>query len=186
MLIYYVYAYVRENGTPYYIGKGKGNRAFIKHGRVKLPPQHRIIFLEKNLSNIGACAIERRMIAWYGKKVDKTGILLNLTDGGEGNTAKRSREWSDDRSRVLKELWKNRTPAERKFAVRGIVGCDRSYMKKQDYRDKISRANKGKSRNRQSYILDGKIYDGREALLADIGISMYNYRKLPAERKMLN
>jgi hypothetical protein len=81
---YYTYAYLREDGKPYYIGKGSGYRWFDKRGKNCIPPKDksRIIKLKQNLTEEEAFKHEIYMIAVFGKKCDGTGILMNIADGG--------------------------------------------------------------------------------------------------------
>jgi len=81
--IYYTYAYLREDGTPYYIGKGCGNRCYDDWGRCVRTPKDRsrVIKLKWDLSEEEAYRHEIYMIAVLGKKVDG-GLLHNILDGG--------------------------------------------------------------------------------------------------------
>ena len=82
--MFYTYAYLRSNGTPYYIGMGTGRRAFVKHSNVKVPPPERILFLKTGLTHGEAVRHEIYMISVLGRKDKGEGILWNFTDGGEG------------------------------------------------------------------------------------------------------
>jgi hypothetical protein len=86
--MYYTYAYLREDGTPYYIGKGKGDRAYRKVGKPCATPKDKskIIQLKTNLTEEEAFNHERYMIFILGRKDLGTGILLNKSDGGEGRS----------------------------------------------------------------------------------------------------
>jgi hypothetical protein len=83
---YYTYAFLRKDRTPYYIGKGKGRRAYVKERRGAKPPSDPalILILKKGLTENEAIKHEIYMISVFGRKDLGTGILLNLTNGGEG------------------------------------------------------------------------------------------------------
>jgi len=98
---FYTYAYLRQDGTPYYIGKGCGKRAYKRQGHtVCVPTRERILFLKRNLSEEEAIKHEIYMIAVLGRKDLGTGRLRNLTDGGDGVSG---RVWTEEQRKNQSE-----------------------------------------------------------------------------------
>jgi hypothetical protein len=92
---FYVYAHLHTDGTPFYVGKGHGNRAYVKASRSNwwkniVNKEYNGAFPEVKLLEEGLdedTSLEREMfwISQFGrKKVHQKGTLVNHTDGGDG------------------------------------------------------------------------------------------------------
>lgn len=139
MNIYYVYQYVREDQTPYYIGKGKDDRAWVSHRRlngaeIKPKDKSRIQILTENLTEKEAFDLETELIAKYGLK-SEGGILVNMTYGGEGRSP--GKELREHLSKKL--TGKKKPPRTEQHSI------NQSLAQKGIPKPKVSRALKGRT-----------------------------------------
>lgn len=114
---FYVYLYLREDDTPYYVGKGKGSRAWRKRKHGINPPtdKSRIRIVSHRLNESEAFLLEIKLIELFGRKDLGTGILRNITDGGEGASG-RSEE-SRQKTIVANRKRKGLVPSARRLAA---------------------------------------------------------------------
>jgi hypothetical protein len=104
--IFYTYMYLREDRTPYYIGKGSNNRAYVPHNHIPVPKdKSRIVILKKNLTEERAFTHEIYMISVLGRKDLGTGMLINLTSGGEGKFGQDNPFYGKVHSQETKRKW---------------------------------------------------------------------------------
>ena len=164
MNIFYVYQYLREDGTPYYIGKGKNKRAYVNNRTIKKPTDsNRIEIIKDQLTEQDAFDLEVELVALYGRKNNGTGVLRNLTDGGEGASGRID---SDEtiQKRVKKSTGKKRTTAQRLRMSEAQIGRPpRQYTDEQkaEISKKISAVHKGKPKSEEhkkklSYFFTGR------------------------------
>lgn len=91
----YLYRHIRKDlNQPFYIGIGSDanyNRAFDKHKRNSIwkrivsKTEYEVEIMLDELSWEEVCKKEIEFIRFYGRKDNGTGILSNMTDGGEGS-----------------------------------------------------------------------------------------------------
>ena len=159
--MYYTYAYLREDGTPYYIGKGKEYRMLDDRGKSCYKPtdRNRIIILKHFDSEFDAFKHEIYMISVFGRKDLGTGILRNRTNGGDGHNPVRTDEWKRKQSiaqsgKVLSEETKKK-----------ISSSGKGRKKSEAHRKSISEAaknrwNSGKDNRKENLINRNKMYKG--------------------------
>lgn len=165
---FYVYAYLRSQDSahgkklsPYYIGKGCRDRATAKCRIVPKPANPSfIIYVQEGLTESEALSLEKYCIALYGRIDNGTGILRNLSDGGDGPAGV---ILSKDRKQQISEFMKGRkhTPKSLRKMSESQLGPKNHMWGKNvsmETRKKISEANKGLKRSEETRknIANGK------------------------------
>jgi hypothetical protein len=154
--MFYTYLWLREDGTPYYVGKGIGRRAWRKGS----PPRERVL-IQEFPSEEDAFLSEKFLIALYGRKDLKEGCLINLTDGGDGTSGLKTSDSAKEKQR-LAHLGKELAPEHRLAIGKAHLGKKRpprseGWLRKQreshlgnrpsdETRKKMSAAQQGHSR----------------------------------------
>lgn len=158
---FYTYAYLREDGTPYYIGKGNGTRIYQNTGRACIKPKDksRIIFLKQKLTEDDAFKHEKYMISVFGRKDLGTGILHNRSDGGEGNSG---RIVSEETKRKLSEVNRGKGKGRRhsEETKKKLSKIRKGRRISEETKRKLSEAHKGKTHTDETKQKLSKLLSG--------------------------
>jgi len=177
-MYYYTYAFLREDRTPYYIGKGKGNRAYKRRYKGIKPPKDksRILVLKQNLTEEEAFRHEVYMIAVFGRKDLGTGILLNRTNGGDGSSGtirseetrrkisetSKGRTFSEETKRKLSEASKGKSkPLFSEEHKRKISETSKGRTFSEETRRKMSEAQRGRTHSDETRIKLSETHKGK-------------------------
>ena len=168
---YYTYAFLRKDGTPYYIGKGLKKRVYVYRSKgVRRPAdKNRILILKSNLTEEEAFRHEVYMIALFGRRDLGTGILHNRTDGGEGCSGRECK--TETRKKISeaqlgekhhsygKKWWNNPFTGEEKLN-HGSPGLEWEEGRCKKFRETVSEKKKGKKQSEEHRIKNSECRRG--------------------------
>ena len=134
-----IYRHTRlDTNTVFYIGIGKEvKRAYSKKGRNNYWKNivnlcgYEVEILKKDLSWEDACELERALISWYGRNDLDLGLLVNMTDGGDGssNLSTESRE-------KLRQNWLGRKHTDK--SKLNMSKAQKGKKKSEEHKKKLS------------------------------------------------
>ena len=153
----YVYRHIRlDKNEPCYIGIAKDDNGVYRRAnetnKGRNPLHQNIIdktklYVEIILDDLTweeACEKEKEFIKLYGRKDQKTGILCNLTDGGEGTE---NRVYSEDANLARSIKLKGR-----KFSEETLSKMKESRNKRTDKRINWTPSDISKEQNRKAHL----------------------------------
>lgn len=165
---FYVYAWCYPEGTPFYVGRGSGRRYKDEFGRNTLfqrivakirrdGAEPTIVRWHDGLREEDATRLEVAYIRLFGRRDNGTGVLCNMTDGGDG----------------VKGAPRN------PVAIEKTASFHRGRKRSADTRAKISAGNSGKKRTAEMRLAMSAIKTGVRRTPESID----KYRKRPPTGK---
>lgn len=163
---FYAYILKYPDGTPFYVGKGCGDRCYRRrYGKNRLlvsvlAKVGDAVLVEVIAADDEAAAFAKEMdfIAKYGRRDIVTGILCNLTDGGEGQTGFRH---SDAEHRLMSEFLRgNQRLLGHAHSPESCAKMSASHKKRLE--DPAERAKHGKKGCANSHLIGNKFWVGRQ------------------------
>jgi hypothetical protein len=158
-----VYMYLRANnsehgiaGTPYYVGKGRGDRAYSTNRKITRRPTDlsRIVFVATGLKEPDAFQLEMLLIYIHGRIDLGTGCLRNKTDGGEGQHGvhkPHTEEWKQ---------WMKEHPNSGQFKLGHPSGWRKGSKLSEEHKLKVSIAGKGRLVSEETRAKIGAAHKG--------------------------
>lgn len=199
---FYVYVYYRPDGSPCYVGKGRGQR-WLHHEQKGKCSNHRLaaiikraggslpkVKIREGLLSTDACKIEIAFIAAIGR--GRKGPLVNMTNGGEGlggvpmpAAIKRKIAKANKGRRQTAEHRENLSKARKEmFAKRRAAGIQTKLSP--EHRAAIARGNTGKSMSAASRAKMSAAKAGRPCgVIQRQRFTEYSRNKSPEHRAKL-